>query len=118
MAQAEPGDWMQQWSKIVEKAWHDDSYKNRLKSDPRSVLKEEGLEAPQGIEIKLVEDTPSVVHLTLPAKITADISENDLETVAGGGKIGGIWWGGSNVRFSSALSVNQLLINSLLRFNR
>ena len=29
MAQIEAGDWMQQWSKIVEKAWHDDSYKNR-----------------------------------------------------------------------------------------
>jgi hypothetical protein len=118
MAQIETGDWMQQWSKIVDKAWHDDGYKDRLKRDPRSVLKEEGLEIPQDVEIKLVEDTPSVVHLTLPAKIAADISENDLETVAGGAKIGGIWWGGSSVRFSSALTINQSLISSLLRFNR
>ena len=65
-----------------------------------------------------MEDTPSVVHLTLPAKIVEDISEKDLETVAGGGKIGGIWWGGSHVRFGSTLTVNQLLISSLLRFNR
>ena len=118
MAQTEPGDWMQQLgarsskkrgttiaTRTVSRAILDPCSRRRAWRPHR---------ASRSSWWKIA----SVVHLTLPAKITADISENDLETVAGGGKIGGIWWGGSNVRFSSALSVNQLLINSLLRFNR
>ncbi|MBR1153712.1 NHLP leader peptide family RiPP precursor [Bradyrhizobium sp. JYMT SZCCT0428] len=113
MAQTD-GEWIKQWSKIVEKAWHDESYKNRLKSDPETVLKEEGIAPPEGVQVKLVENTPSLVHLTLPAKIVEDISEKDLETVAGGHKIGGIFWGGTHIRWGGGLTV----ANSLLRFNR
>lgn len=116
MPQTASGEWMQQWSKIVEKAWHDESYKKRLLSDPESVLKEEGIAPPEGVQVKLVENTPSVVHLTLPAKIVEDISEQDLETVAGGHKIGGIFWGGTHIRWGGGLTVNQLLANSLSRF--
>ena len=116
MTHTNSGDWMQQWSKIVEKAWHDESYKKRLLSNPEDVLKEEGIAPPEGVQVKLVENTPTVVHLTLPAQIVEDISEKDLETVAGGGKIGGIFWGGTHVRWGGGLATN-VSIAQLLRLN-
>jgi hypothetical protein len=113
MTPTNSGDWMQQWSKIVEKAWHDESYKKRLLSNTEDVLKEEGIAPPEGVQVKLVENTPTVVHLTLPAKIVEDISEKDLEVVAGGAKIGGIMWGGTHVRWGGGLTVSEPVINSL-----
>jgi hypothetical protein len=66
-------------------------------SNPAAILKEEGIEPPQGVQVKLVENTQNVVHLTLPAKVAGELSEKDLELVAAGGKIGGRLWGGTHV---------------------
>ena len=86
-------------------------------SDPKSVLKEEGIEPPQGVQVKLVENTTTLVHLTLPAKVAEDISEKDLEVVAGGGKIGGILWGGTHVRWGGGLAAKAAILGSV-RLNR
>jgi len=46
-----------QWAKVVAKAWADEDYKQRLMDDPASMLAEEGIEMPEGLEIKVVEAT-------------------------------------------------------------
>lgn len=56
------------WGLLIAKAWDDDRLRNRLLSDPRAVLKEHGLEPPQGVEVRVVENTDSVIYLTLPSK--------------------------------------------------
>jgi hypothetical protein len=54
--------------KIIAKAWMDDEFKQRLQSEPKEVLGEEGLETPSGVEIRMVENTDKVFHFVLPAK--------------------------------------------------
>src|SRR5262249_9575381 len=43
------------WSQIVARAWCDDGYMKRLRSDPRNVLTEHGMELPEGMDVKVVD---------------------------------------------------------------
>jgi hypothetical protein len=70
-------------AQLIAKAWADDNFKTKLLSDPAAVLKAEGVELPAGMGIQAVEDTQAVHHLVIPAK-PADLSDDDLEKVAGG----------------------------------
>ena len=73
---------------LIAKTWADEAFKQRLISNPAAVLKEAGLEAPEGIELRVVEDTDKVVHLVLPPKPSSDeLSEEQLSNAAGG------YWG-------------------------
>jgi hypothetical protein len=54
------------YGKIVAKAWADEAFKKRLISDPRIVLKENGIDAPEGVEFTVVESTRKRVYLVLP----------------------------------------------------
>ena len=74
-----------QWGQIVAKAWQDDAFKKRLLVNPSAVLKEQGLEVSAGVQVRVVENTDQVIHLTLPAKRRdGELSEDELENVAGG----------------------------------
>jgi hypothetical protein len=51
----------------------------------KAVFQEVGLEAPQGVQVRVVENTDQILHFTLPAKPSTDeLSEDELESVAGG----------------------------------
>jgi hypothetical protein len=79
------GEWGKGWGKLIARAWADEGLKKRLLADPAQVLKENGLEVPPGVQVKVVEDTESLIHLTLPAKPTSgELSEEELSSAAGG----------------------------------
>jgi hypothetical protein len=83
--QDKASEWEQKWSQLVAKVWDDPALKKRLLADPATVLKENGLEMAPGLQVKMVENTPSVVHLILPAKPTSEeLSEEELSSVAAG----------------------------------
>ena len=83
--QQEQREQQKKWGQIVAKAWTDENFKKRLLADPHAVLKEHGVQVPQGLQLKVLEDTGSVRHLILPPKPDAsELSEDDLATVAGG----------------------------------
>ena len=67
------------WAVCVAKAWADDDYKQRLISDSAAVLKEEGIDVPEGVGIKVVENTQEVFHMVLPA--APDSTEGVIEDV-------------------------------------
>lgn len=69
------------WAKVVAKAWADEAYKKKLISDPVAVLKAEGIETPQGAQLKVVEDTATLRHLVLPA-MPADAAGLDEAAVS------------------------------------
>jgi hypothetical protein len=71
--------------KIIAKAWMDEGFKQRLLSDPSTVLKEEGVEIPPGVEVRIVEDTANVHHLLLPMKPSRmELPDDQLAGVAAG----------------------------------
>ncbi len=54
---------------IIKKAWEDDSFRQLLLSEPKKAIKETfGVDIPAGIELKVVEESPSLYYLTLPPK--------------------------------------------------
>jgi hypothetical protein len=76
-----------QMGEVVAKAWADPAYKARLLSDATSVLKAEGIDYGPGVEVRILENTDSVRYITLPrAPSESELSEEQLERVAGGGK--------------------------------
>src|SRR5262245_6999877 len=72
------------WSQVVAKAWVDDAFKRRLLADPAAVLQEHGVAVPPGVQVKVVEDTDTVRHMTLPARPPGELSEEELARAAGG----------------------------------
>ena len=43
------------WGQIVARAWCDGAFMKRLRSDPRAVLADHGLEVPEGTEVQVAE---------------------------------------------------------------
>jgi hypothetical protein len=73
------------WGRIVARAWTDAAYKQRLLADASAVLRAEGMEVPPGVQVKVVEDSNTLVHFTLPPKpADQELSEEELDNVAGG----------------------------------
>ena len=67
-------------AKIVARAWADEEFKQRLLSDPRSVLDEHGIDVPKGIEFKVVESTSTSVYLVIPPRPgPLEVELTDLE---------------------------------------
>jgi hypothetical protein len=74
------------WSQIVARAWCDESFMKRLRSYPREVLAEHGMEVREGTEVKIVEGaevmvgepTDAVRHFTLPSSPPEELTEEDL----------------------------------------
>jgi len=78
-----------QWSLIVARAWADDEFKDRLLSDPRTVLRENGIEIAPDVHVNVVENTEKLVYFTLPANPSGDLSEEELSPVAGADSFSG-----------------------------
>ncbi len=73
-----------QYGQVVAKAWADDDFKQRLLADPAATLQAEGITVPQGVELRAVENTDKVMYLMLPPKPSAELSDEQLDLVAGG----------------------------------
>ncbi len=74
-------------AKAIARAWTDAAYKARLLSDPHTALAETGVEIPAGTKIKVVEDTADTRHLVLPLKPEGELSDQEIEQLAGGVRI-------------------------------
>lgn len=73
-------------SQIIERAWSDASFKAKLLSNPKEAAAEMGAKLPENIEVKVWENTETVEHIVLPANpVETELSEMELEAVAGGG---------------------------------
>jgi len=78
-------DWELKWDLLLADAWADPALKKRLLENPAAVLKERGIAVPEGVQIKVIEDTEKVEHLVIPtAPAEGELSEQELASVAGG----------------------------------
>lgn len=73
------------WLKVIALSWEDESYRQRLLADPAAVLAEAGAELPQGVELRIAEDTETVKWLVLPTPPASGMMEEAEERLAA-------WW--------------------------
>ena len=66
--------------------WKDEALKARFMSDPKAVLKEHGLDVPDNMDVKVVENADDCVHITLPAPPVGHeaVSDEEMSNAAGG----------------------------------
>jgi hypothetical protein len=70
------------WSRIIARAWADDTFRDRLLADPRAVLLENGVDTGCAVRVSLseaceMESTDEVLYLALPPR-PDDLSEEEL----------------------------------------
>ena len=71
------------FSKIMVKACRDPEFKQQLLSNPIKVLRSEGIDFKEGVNIHIVENTDTDFYLVLP-QISDRLSEEELEALTGG----------------------------------
>ena len=66
--------------------WKDDALKARFMSDPKAVLAERGIDMPDGMDVKVVENADNTVHITMPLAPDGheEMSMEELSQAAGG----------------------------------
>ncbi len=71
---------------LLAACWKDDALKARFMADPKAVLAERGIEMPEDIDVKVVENADNTVHITLPMAPDGheEMSMKELSNVAGG----------------------------------
>jgi len=74
-------------AEVIERAWKDPAFKRRLLADPKAVYEEVlGQKLADGVVITVAEETPTSIVLVLPAAAdtTGELSDAELDAVAGG----------------------------------
>lgn len=78
-------------AKVIERAWSDSGFKSRLLANPNDAAAEMGVKLPGNVKLKVWENTDSEEHLVLPLNPrTSELSDVELEAVAGGGLSKGV----------------------------
>jgi hypothetical protein len=70
-------------NQLLKKAMSDEIFKAQLIETPVAILTATGIKVPEGLEIKVEENTDKVFHLVLPHQ-TSELNDDDLDAVAGG----------------------------------
>ncbi len=79
-----PEEMEKKMGQLIAKAWADEDFKKQLLANPKEVGKEFGLVMPDGVDVKVVENTDKVFHFVLPPKPSDELSDDDLDEVSGG----------------------------------
>ena len=75
--------------KLIQRSLEDEGFRRRLLEDPKAAVEDElGTRLPEGVEVRSVEETTDTIYLVLPSASPlgegGELSDRDLETVAGG----------------------------------
>ena len=69
--------------KIITRCWEDEEFKKRLMADPAKILDAEGVNVPDGVSIRVVEDTDQVRTLIIPPE-PSHLDDDQLNGITGG----------------------------------
>ena len=81
--------------RLIEKSLEDESFRQRLIEDPKAAVEQEwGTRLPEEVRVVAVEETADTIYLALPfvtadAQEAGELSDRQLEAVAGGWDMGG-----------------------------
>lgn len=71
-------------TRVISRAEADLEFRKRLLADARSALRELGIEVPPGFKVTVLESSATSHYLVLPPADGDELSDEDLEAVAGG----------------------------------
>jgi hypothetical protein len=77
-------------TRLIEKAWKDPEFRKQVVSDPKGMLEKHlGQKLPAGLTIHIHEEDANTLHFSVPPPPAnvAQLSDEDLERVAGGTEI-------------------------------
>ena len=80
---------------VINKAWDDEQFRRAFIANPKaSIKKSTGLEIPANVKLVVNDQTnPNKLYINIPPKQNVDdmeLTDEQLEQVAGGGILGGI----------------------------
>jgi hypothetical protein len=81
--------------RLIEKSVEDESFRQRLIEDPKGAVEQElGTRLPEEVRVVSVEESADTIYLALPfvsadAQEAGELSDRQLEAVAGGWDMGG-----------------------------
>ena len=79
-------------TRILDRASEDADFRAHLVADPKAAISSEiGMAIPEGFDVVVHEDSAATAHLVLPP--SPELTEAELETVAGGSMWGATPWG-------------------------
>ena len=80
--------------RVIARAMRDEAFRRELLADPKAALNRElarrpgGRRIPDGVEVRVVEETPGLTYLVLPPRVSAEgereLDDAELEGAAGG----------------------------------
>ena len=79
---------------LVQRSMEDVDFRQRLLEDPKGTVEQElGTQLPEDVQVRAVEETPDTIYLVLPDKSPlgqgGELSDQELEALAGGWELGG-----------------------------
>ena len=85
--------------RMINRSMEDEEFRQRLLDDPKAAVEQElGSRLPESIEVRVVEETADTVFLVIPSASPigggAELSDQQLEAVAGGGEGSDNPWAG------------------------
>jgi hypothetical protein len=83
---------IEDYEQLVVRCWEDPGFKEQLINSPADGLKSLGVVIPEGLTVNVYENTPTELHLIIPAN-DADLSDEELENISGGITPAGIFAG-------------------------
>jgi hypothetical protein len=90
-------------ARLIERASTDPAFRERLLTDPKAAIGEElGTPVPEHVDVRVVEETGTTLYLVLPPAASGrELSEAELETIAGAGGDGGKDWSDTSWEFGN-----------------
>jgi Nitrile hydratase, alpha chain len=91
MSQAAGGDSRAEMERrLIQRSLQDENFRQRLLDDPKAAVEQElATQLPEGVEVRVVEESAQSIYLVLPSASPlgegVEISDQQLEVVAGGG---------------------------------
>ena len=75
--------------RLVQRSMEDEDFRQKLLDDPKAAVEQElGTQLPEGIEVRVVQESADTIFLVLPSASVVgeggELSDRELEAVAGG----------------------------------
>ena len=77
-----------QFRALVQRYHADPDYRRQVEADPVAAFREQGMELPSDIAVRVLANTDDTLYMVLPPDPNMDLGDEMLTAIAGGGTVG------------------------------